>query len=113
MKKALELWCLRLDFLAACDTSNCMERVHIKVHGRVQGVFFRAHTQEAASRLGLTGWVKNTYDGGVEAVAEGDRKELEKLVSWCRHGPPSARVNSIDVEWIEATGEFRGFRVTY
>ena len=104
---------LLLDFLAACDTNSCMERVHIKIHGRVQGVFFRAHTQEEASRLCLTGWVRNTYDGGVEVMAEGDRKSLEALITWCRHGPPSARVNSIDVEWIETTGEFRGFRVTY
>lgn len=90
-----------------------MDRVIIKVHGRVQGVFFRAHTQEKASSLGLTGWVRNTEDGGVEAVAEGDRKVLETLVSWCRHGPPSAKVNTVDVEWAQATGEFGNFRVAY
>lgn len=76
-------------------------------------MFFRAHTQEKAASLGLTGWVRNTEDGGVEAIAEGDRKALEALVSWCRHGPPHAMVNSFDVEWASATTEFKGFRVTY
>ena len=90
-----------------------MERVRIKVNGRVQGVFFRAHAQEKAASLGLTGWVRNTEDGGVEATAEGDRNALENLVIWCRKGPPAAKVNSVDVEWTEATGEYKGFRVTY
>jgi len=90
-----------------------MERIKIKVEGRVQGVFFRAHTQEKASSLGLTGWVRNTEDGGVEAVAEGDKKELEALISWCHKGPPAAKVFKVDVEWQTATGEFRGFRVSY
>jgi len=90
-----------------------MERVRIKVHGRVQGVFFRAHTQEKAESMGLTGWVRNTEDGGVEAIAEGDRGALEMLISWCHHGPPSAKVHNVDVEWARATGEFRSFRVTY
>lgn len=90
-----------------------MERVHIKVHGRVQGVFFRAHTQEEAARLGLTGYVKNTMDGGVETVAEGERPILEKFVAWCRHGPPAAKVDNMNVEWSKATGEYRGFRIAY
>jgi acylphosphatase len=90
-----------------------MERVHIKVHGRVQGVFFRAYTQEEATRLGLKGWVRNTHDGCVEAVAEGDRKALESFVSWCHHGPSAAKVSSVDVEWATGTGEFATFRVTF
>jgi acylphosphatase len=90
-----------------------MERVRIKVYGMVQGVFFRAHTQEEAARLGLTGYVKNTIDGGVEAVAEGDRETLQKLVAWCRHGPPAAKVDSINVEWLKATGEYSNFRIRY
>lgn len=90
-----------------------MERVLIKVHGLVQGVFFRAHTQEEARRLGLTGYVKNTYDGGVETVAEGNRAKLENLISWCRRGPASAQVDSLKVEWLPATGEFKGFKITY
>ena len=90
-----------------------MECVHIRVYGRVQGVFFRAYAQEEATRLGLKGWVKNTHDSGVEVLAEGDRRALENLVSWCRHGPPSARVSSIDTEWLSATGEFSGFHIAY
>lgn len=90
-----------------------MERVRIKVHGRVQGVFFRAHTQEEAAHLGLTGYVKNTGDGGVEAVAEGDRPILEKFVTWCRRGPPAAKVDSINIEWSKATGEYLSFHIAY
>lgn len=90
-----------------------MERIRIKVEGRVQGVFFRAHTQEKASSLGLTGWVRNSEDGGVEAVAEGNKKELEALINWCHKGPPAAKVMKVDVEWLAATGEFKGFHVSY
>lgn len=104
---------LDLDFLGMWDTNGSVERVRIKVNGRVQGVFFRAHTQEKAASLGLTGWVRNTENGGVEALAEGDKKSLEALLLWCHKGPPSAKVNSVDVEWANATGEFKNFRVTY
>lgn len=83
------------------------------VKGRVQGVFFRAHTQETATRLGLTGWVRNMDDGGVEIMAEGKKPVIEKLVEWCQEGPPSARVLSVHVEWEKPTGEFDYFEITY
>lgn len=88
-------------------------RAHLIVKGRVQGVFFRAHAQETATRLGLTGWVRNMDDGGVEIVAEGKKPVIEKLVEWCQAGPPSARVLSVHVEWEEQTGEFDYFEITY
>ena len=78
--------------------------VHIVVHGRVQGVFFRAGTQKAAEGLGLAGWVKNCPDGSVEIHAEGNKEELEELVAWCRKGPPLASVSNMDLNWIEAEG---------
>jgi len=78
--------------------------VHLFVHGRVQGVFFRASTQKAAEDLELTGWVKNCDDGSVEILAEGSREKLEELIAWCRHGPPMASVSKIDLNWIEAEG---------
>jgi len=88
-------------------------RVSVLISGMVQGVFFRASARDEARRLGLTGWVKNRYDGKVETVAEGPRDRLEALVTWLRKGPPSARVRDVSVEWSAPTGEFKEFRVTY
>jgi acylphosphatase len=90
-----------------------MERLHLRITGRVQGVFFRAHTQETASSLGLTGWVRNTYDGSVEVLAEGDRSKLEALRNWCRKGPPGAHVSAMEERWEAATGEFSHFGISY
>ena len=84
-------------------------RVHLKVLGRVQGVYFRASTVEEARRLCLTGWVMNCPDSSVEVVAEGEREQLEKLVSWCRSGPPGARVREVRAEWEASKEEFQGF----
>ncbi len=78
--------------------------VHMVVHGRVQGVFFRASTQKKAEELGLAGWVKNRPDGTVEIHAEGQQETLEKLIEWCRQGPALASVSSIDLDWINAGG---------
>ena len=86
-------------------------RVHLKINGRVQGVYFRASTAEQARRLGLTGWVMNCPDSSVEVVAEGEREELKKLISWCRNGPPGAQVKEVRTEWEESTEEFQGFFV--
>ena len=80
------------------------EAVHLFVHGRVQGVFFRASTQKVAEGLGLTGWVKNCHDGSVEVHAEGDKEKLEELVAWCRQGPSMASVSDVDLSWTEAEG---------
>jgi acylphosphatase len=85
-------------------------RVHLRIYGQVQGVFFRASTEAEARRLGLTGWVRNCPDGSVEVVAEGRRDKLETLVAWCRHGPRHAQVDRVEIEWSEASGEFSGFR---
>ena len=80
------------------------EAVRLFVHGRVQGVFFRASTQKVAEGLGLTGWVKNCSDGSVEIHAEGNKEKLEELVAWCRRGPALASVSDIDLNWLEAEG---------
>jgi acylphosphatase len=94
---------------------NAMEKIraHLKIHGRVQGVFFRATTQEEALRLGLTGWVRNCPDGSVETVAEGELEKIEEFIRWCRHGPPSARVERVDVEKSDHLGEFKSFEMKY
>ncbi len=83
------------------------------ITGRVQGVFFRAHTLNAAKKLKLLGWVRNLPSDGVEVVAEGEKAALEKLIAWCGHGPPLALVENVEVEWLAATGEFGEFSVRY
>lgn len=86
-------------------------RAHVWVSGRVQGVFFRAHTKELADRLGLTGWVRNLPDGRVEAVFEGEEEAVREAVEWCRRGPPLALVERVEVRYEQPTGEFRDFRI--
>jgi acylphosphatase len=76
----------------------------------VQGVYFRAETRERARTLGITGWVRNTADGAVEAVFEGEDEHVDALVDWCRRGPRGARVDRLAVEWEEPASE-QGFRV--
>ena len=88
-------------------------RARVFVSGRVQGVFFRSETQEEALRYGLTGWVRNLPDGKVEAVFEGEKDRIDKLIEFCRRGPPGARVTNVEVVWENYTGEFRGFRIRY
>ncbi len=88
-------------------------RAEVVVSGRVQGVWFRGTTYDQARALGLTGWVKNRWDGAVEAVFEGPRSKVQQMVAWCYRGPRLARVESVDLEWKQATGEFGGFSVTY
>ena len=92
-----------------------MERVRARViiEGRVQGVFYRHHTQEMAFRLEVKGWVKNRRDGSVEAIFEGDQERVDQIIQWCRRGPSEARVKNVSVTWESYTGEFDDFFVTY
>jgi acylphosphatase len=82
-------------------------RISLKIHGRVQGVFFRIETKKQADVLDLTGWVKNNNDGSVRCLIEGDKDKLEKLINWCKIGSDSAKVNNIEVEWLPYQGEFK------
>ncbi len=86
-----------------------MQRMHCYISGRVQGVFFRAHTLETARSLELAGWVRNLRDGRVEAVFEGDEQRLESMLEWCRRGSPMSHVEGVEVVREDATGEFDGF----
>ena len=86
-------------------------RLELVVGGRVQGVWFRASTREEARRLGLRGWVRNLPDGRVEAVFEGEERELRQMLDWCRTGPPGARVEQVDARWGPATQDFENFSV--
>ena len=80
------------------------EALHIIVHGRVQGVFFRASTQERGRDLGLCGWVRNRVDGTVEIHAEGEKQSLDRFAQWCRQGPPAARAEQLETKAVPSEG---------
>ncbi len=88
-------------------------RLHVRITGRVQGVGFRYAAVFEARQLGVTGWVRNAYDGGVELVAEGPEPPLRRLATWCHAGPPGALVTGVEEQWLSPTGEFDGFRIVY
>lgn len=90
-----------------------MERVVIKVYGLVQGVLFRFETQRLAQKLGLRGWVRNEPDGTVLIITEGERENLEKLIDWAHHGPPTAQVEKVEVTWQKPKGEFKNFSINW
>lgn len=86
-------------------------QLHAIVSGRVQGVSFRHYTQIKATKLGLTGWVRNLYDGTVEVTAEGVKSQLVELLTFLRQGPRPARVTDVKMEWCAPTGNFEDFRI--
>jgi acylphosphatase len=88
-------------------------RARVIVEGRVQGVFFRYHTQEMAFKLGITGWVKNRRDSNVEAVFEGDKERVDQIIQWCHRGPSEARVTKVQLAWEDYTGESEDFSINY
>ena len=90
-----------------------MIRVNLTISGDVQGVFFRAHAQEKAEELGVTGWVANESDGTVSVVAEGPENKINDLVDWCHGGPSTAQVDKVKVEQAPYAGEFEDFNIRY
>jgi len=101
---------LMIPFAAALA---CTVRARLFISGVVQGVSYRASTQEQARRRGIVGWVKNLEDGRVEALAQGSKDQMTELLEWCRKGPPAAKVEKVDVSWEEVGDEFRSFEVRY
>ncbi|MBP8647146.1 MAG: acylphosphatase [Thermomonas sp.] len=90
-----------------------MAAVRFLVRGKVQGVWFRASTRAEALALGLRGHARNLADGGVEVVATGDAAAIERLAAWLRHGPPTARVDTLqrfDADAVDAAPEGFGVR---
>jgi len=87
------------------------KRVHVIIHGRVQGVAFRASCQRQAVDLGVTGWVRNRWDRTVEALFEGPDSAVDAMVRWCHHGPPAADVTSVEVGDAPPAAPCRGFHV--
>ncbi|MDH5782196.1 MAG: acylphosphatase [Candidatus Bathyarchaeota archaeon] len=99
--------------LLLLGVSTLKVRAHVYVSGRVQAVFFRSETQDEAVRHDVTGWVRNLPDGRVEAVFEGEKENVGKLIEFCRRGPPGARVANVEVSWETYTGEFKNFKIRY
>jgi len=87
------------------------ECLHIIVKGKVQGVYFRAYTQKQAIKHNLNGFVRNLPNGDVEIVAEGDRDDLQTLVTWCYKGPLLARVSQVTATPYHACEVFEGFGI--
>jgi acylphosphatase len=84
-----------------------MERRRLVIHGRVQGVGFRASLAWEAQKEGVTGWVRNRRDGTVEAMICGGDEAVASMISWSRSGPPGARVDCVEVEL--GSGEYSNF----
>jgi acylphosphatase len=89
------------------------KRVRLTIEGRVQGVNFRMETVRAAEQIGVGGWVRNRMDGSVEALIEGKAEKVNQMIEWCRKGPRSAHVTSVDVREEPYSGEFSDFSVRY
>lgn len=88
-----------------------IKRAHVYISGRVQGVFFRAWVLDNARGLGLRGWVRNRFDGSVEAVFEGPPASVDLMVKKCHDGPDHARVDTVLDDYSEAAEELAGFEV--
>jgi len=106
----------RREFLASgllAALAGCTVRVRLFISGTVQGVSYRASTQEQARKRDIVGWVRNLEDGRVEALAQGSKDKVEELVAWCRRGPPAAKVEKVEATFEEVNDEFRTFEVRY
>ena len=87
-----------------------MPTVHLLIKGKVQGVFYRATAKEVADEIGLTGWVKNTKAGDVEAIISGTQDQVDRYTKWCWKGPRMAQVTEVIVTPSPETG-FKEFSI--
>lgn len=90
-----------------------MVTLHMKVHGRVQGVGFRFYTQQQASRLGVQGWVRNEADGTVEVLAQGDKATMQKFVAAVKKGSPASQVEHVETKEIRRARGHKSFQIKY
>jgi acylphosphatase len=88
-----------------------MKQAHVFISGTVQGVGYRQFVRSNARKLGLTGWVRNTEDGGVEAILQGTVEKIEDMIGICRKGPFMSEVKQIGFEWEEAETEMKDFSI--
>jgi len=90
-----------------------MKRVRVIISGEVQGIYFRANIKENAIMLDLNGYVRNTSDGSVEAVFEGEESDIEEMIEFCKEGPRRAKILDVDVQEEEYKKEFDNFEVRF
>lgn len=90
---------------------NNLTTLHLVIHGRVQGVFFRDSMRGEAQRLAVTGWVRNTAEGTVEAMVQGEQSALDKIVQWAHRGPSQAQVSQVEV--TVGSGAYQQFEILY
>ena len=93
--------------MRACATIEPVRSVLVTISGRVQGVFFRASCADLARELGLCGSVRNLRDGRLSATFQGPDDAVDRMLAWCREGPPMARVDTVEIEdapLVDATG---------
>jgi len=106
-----------IDAAGCCQAAKAVGKpgvamfVHLKIRGRVQGVFFRESARRQAVALGVRGWVKNLPDGSVEAAAEGSQDSVQAFIQWCHQGPSSARVEEVVVQEQTPGAPLSDFRV--
>ncbi len=86
-------------------------QIHVLVTGIVQGVFFRVETQKSAIDNNVTGWVQNLEDGSVEAVLEGTKEDVDKVVQWCNQGPDAAFVSNVETTEQSPLSNFDKFDI--
>jgi len=89
-----------------------MISVHVRVSGRVQGVFYRAYTKAQAQELGIKGWVRNVPGGGVEAILEGERQKVGELVSLMKTGPEGSIISGLELSELKCKG-YEDFKIIY
>ena len=88
-------------------------KAHVIVTGRVQGVYFRGNTRKEAQKLNVNGWVQNLPDGRVEAIFEGEKDNVDKLIEILRDGPSRANVTDLNLYWLDYNNEFNDFQIRY
>jgi len=90
-----------------------IKRIHLIIHGIVQGVNFRFSTQQKAFSLGLKGWVRNKKDGTVEAIAQGSEETIIEFIKWCKTGPKMAKVTRVEIEEVAISNKLGEFSIEY
>ena len=85
--------------------------VHLIISGKVQGVYFRKHTQDISLQNNVYGWVQNLLNGDVECVLEGLKSNVDKVIIWCHQGPPNSHVDNVEIKYEEFTGQFTDFKI--
>lgn len=84
-----------VSFLTLSRKKTYMPTTRLLIKGKVQGVFYRISAKEAAKRIGITGWIKNTTDGNVESLVTGTAGQIQEFIYWCRQGPARAKVTDV------------------